>query len=443
MDILVLFFISIVLFVIILATYYIYKSLKQQKKFSEIEFLIKKGNYKQALNLASTYLKEKKSFLIYYMIAQAYEGLNDITNAIKFYEEALTKFAHEYRRNTKIDLLIKIGDLYAKNGELISASGNYIMALNENPNEYRALYALGNMYYKGKNYQKAAFYLEKLVQVKPENWNAHYLLGRIHYYQNNFRKAIIELENTLKLNISDSSSRNNITLLLADIYTSNKNYRESIVLLRPLMERNDTFNEAFIRILKNLVLDNQLQTAIEMGNRYMDKITPNIKHQVLYMLGQAYFYKKDFLRAIDCWSKAYHINPDYADLKDLMVKYKALVENPLLEDYFTPDENAFIEFIIKCLHTRILLPGIDKNNFKIFKSDDNQCHIFFRLPSAITPADLKEIENTIRQELLGSLPIILYSLFGTVPECKADSFYKKVNEISGDQFIKIFASTKK
>ncbi len=438
MNIFLLFLVSIGLFLVIIGIVLIYRLYLSSKKLNYLEDAINSGRYKEALDLATEYLKEKRSFLAYYYSARAYEGLKDYPKAIKFYEDSITYFSIEVRKSLKIDVLIRIGDLYNQKNDYVKASGNYMLALQENSLDIRALYKLSDIYYKSKNYQKVISNLEKTVMIKSDFWQGFGLLGKAYTKIGNYRKAVYAFESALRLPINDNREKNNLYFQLADVYTNLKNYKESINVLKPLLNDTDYFEESLIKILKNLILDNQMKEAIRISSAYSDRLPNKYKDQALYMQGRAYFDQEDYLRAIDAWVRAYRINPDYADLKDLMAKYKVLIDYPLLEDFYSKDESHFNDFVYNYLKLHSSQIISSEKNFKIFKEGNSRCHIFFKVPYAMNVSDLKRAEEALNREYSGNMTCLLYTLFGTAPECKDYGFYKQVQEISGEQFILTF-----
>jgi tetratricopeptide (TPR) repeat protein len=430
--------ISAGLFLIALGSSFLYRMYQARQRLNAIEDAISAGRFQEALDLSTNYLKEKRSFIAYYYIARAYEGLKDTAKAVKFYEDSITYFSAEVKKNMKVDVLVRIGDIYNQKKDYVMASGNYMLALQENPTEIRALYQLAYIYYQSKNYQKAIGNLEKIVVFKPDFWQALSLLGKSYSKIGKHRKAVYYFESVLKLNINDNREKHNIYFRLADVYTNVKSYKESINVLKPLLNESEYLEEALLKILKNLVLDSQMKEAIKMAMAYSDKLSNKYKDQALYILGRAYFDQGEYLRAIDSWVKAYQLNPDYLDLKELMARYKVLIDNPLLEDYYSKDESIFNDFIYNYLRLHSSQIIVSEKNFKIFREGTSRCHLFFRGPYAMNLGDLKKAEEAMLREYSGNMTCLLYTLFGTTPECKDYGFYKQIQELSGDQFVIIF-----
>jgi tetratricopeptide (TPR) repeat protein len=438
MNIFLLFLIAMGIFLVVLGVYALYRLSLGSRRLNVIESALNSGKYREALDMSTEYLKDKRSFIIYYYIARAYEGLKDFPRAVKFYEDSITYFSQEIRKNLKIDILIRIGNLYNQKKDYVMASGNYLLALQENPTEIRALYQLSEIYFNSKNYQKAISNLEKLILIKPEFWQALNLLGKACSKTGNSRRAVYAFESALKLPINDNHDKNNIYFELADVYYNMKNYREAINVLKLLLNDPEYLEESLLKILKSMILNNQLKEAIQMASAYLTRISNKYKDQALYIMGRAYFGMGEYLQAIDSWVKAYMVNPDYADLKELMARYKVLVDNPLLEDYFSKDETIFNDFIYNYLklHTSQVISS--EKNFKIYKEGNARCHIFYRVPYAMNAADLKRAEEVLVQEYAGNMTCLLYTLFSTTPDCRESGFYKQVQEISGDQFVLTF-----
>ena len=438
MNIFYLILIAAGIFLIALGVSFLYKIYKSRQRVIAIEDEINAGRYQSALDLSTEFFKEKRSFIAYYYIARSCEGLKDYSKAIKYYEDAINYFSGEIKKSMKAEVLIRIGDMYNHNKDYVMASGNYMLALQENPAAIRALYQLSFIYYNSKNYQKAISNLEKLAIIKTDFWEALSLLGKAYNEIGGYRKAAYYFESALKLSINDNLERNNINFRLAEVYSNLKNYKASINILKPLLNNNDYFEESLLKILKNLILDNQIKETIKISMTYMDKLSNKYKDQCLYILGRAYFDQGEYLSAIDAWVKAFQINPDYADLRELMTKYKILLDNPLLEDYYSKEESIFNDFIFNYLRLHISQIISSEKSFKIFRESNSKMHIFFRNPFAMNSSDLKQTEEALLHEYTSNMVCLLYTLFGTTQDCKDNGFYKQVQEISGDQFVMVF-----
>jgi tetratricopeptide (TPR) repeat protein len=437
MNIFLLFLLALCIALIITGSAVLIRLYQSRQRFVYMQTALTAGHYREVLDLASEQLKVRKSFMLYYYIARAYEGLQDFPMALRFYEDSITYFPQEIRRNMKIEILGRIGDIYSLKKDYIKASANYLMALRENPTDIKALYQMADIYYKSKNFQKAISNLEKIVKIKPDYWRAFTLMGKSYFRIGNYRKAIYSFESALKLNITVPDEKSEAYFLLADAYTNMKNYKESINVLKTLLEDKEYFEEALLKILRDMLIDNQMKEAIKTGKAYVEKLSPTTKNQALYMLGRAYFNQGDYLEAIDCWVEAYQINPDFADLKDLIARYKILIETPALEDYYTEDEKNFNDFIYNYFRLHSTQIIISYKNFKIFREGNIKCHVFYRIPYAMNLTDFKKIEETLMAEHSPNLSCIIYSLFGLSPECKEYGFYKQVQEISSEQFVQL------
>ncbi len=456
MKIILLFLLISGLFLIVIGVRLIIRLSKLYKMQGDIELAISEGRYGKALELSKGYFKDYRSYLAYYYMARAYEGLQDAENAVKYYDDLITYFDKELRKHFRVEVLIRIGDLYNKNKDYITASGYYVLALKEDPTEIMALFQLAGIYYNSKNYQKAITNLKKVLVLKPDSWQAFSLLGKAYNKTGNYQKAAYAFESALALPVSDIIEKNDISFRLAEVYTDSKCYNEAIKVLKTLLNEKDYAEDSLLKILENMIRINHLEEAINIVAAYSGKLTSKTKDKVFYMLGRAYFDQCSYLQAVDSWFKAYEINPDFADLKELLERYKVLLDNPLLEDYYSGDDEIFNEFIYSRLglhSTQIVILeksrhdisrgediscSLEKGNFVIFREDNSKCHVFFRRPYEMNVSDLKKMEEALMSGHVANLKCMLYTLFGTSRETKEYGFYKKVMEFSGDQFILAF-----
>jgi type IV pilus assembly protein PilF len=132
---------------------------------------------------------------------------------------------------------------------------------------------LGQAYLaEGKN---AAAYkqLKKAEALNPDDPHTHFALGVFYYRQENYTPAISEYKKTLELKPDYASARNNLGI----VYLALKDWDSAITCFKD-------------------VLDNYIYA------------TP---HFPLYLLGQAYYNKKEYRSSVKYFKEALKMKPDY------------------------------------------------------------------------------------------------------------------------------------
>ncbi len=336
--------------------------------------------------------------------------------------------------------MIRIAALYEEIEDLETSRGYYKIILSEYPNNTTALFKLGKIYFMKNELIKAKTYLEKYITLKHDNAETFLLLSKTYYKLENYMKAFdyisLWFEKKDEFNISDKTYNENI-IYLSDIYVNIKKYNEALNVLRPLLENEEFIKEALLRITKIYILLKEFEKATSIVSDYIIKVPQDEKIPVLYELANAYFGEGELYKAITIWTEITSFNPKYKDVNEILEKYKILDENKFLENYFTNNEEIFSSFIMKSFGIKEYQINYRNKTFWIIK-EENLCHVLYKEPNPIIPLILNSIENYIIDEGMSTYSVTLFSLFGADKSCYSINFFKKINLVSGEQFILFF-----
>ena len=414
------------------------KFLKKETSVSAMEKAIKAGNFKKALAIG---LKEiqvnPNDFVTKYYIAQSYEGLHDFTNAAIFYEKATLAASGSGQDVLKPQLYMKVAELNKKRGNMKEALGYYMLVLEKIPKHSKAMYEVGEIFFETENFKKAREYLESFSTIKPDHIKTKYYLGQIYYKLTDYNGCVQVLESIKDRATNDDVMYQKIANLLADSYLVLKRYENAIKTLSPLLENRETFEAALVKVVDAYVRNNQYEKAIELARANMSRLSKNMRAELLYQIGSAYFKYGEIYKAVVVWKEAFDINPAFRDLKDLMTKFKMMLENPSMETVFTRNLPAFEQNISKRIKMKTVNQIVRKETYWMAKSSD-VVYVIYRLVSQVSMLDLEDIASQLRTEMMSATAIHLYSLFGVSDEAKAHFLYRKLTEINGQGFIAAF-----
>jgi len=174
------------------------KELSTYDVVDKINLLISKGKYKEAIIVGEEAIQKKnmKNEMVYFNLGVAYEENKNLKKAIEMYEEALQinknissaylnsgncytelgnyeealrlmKIARDMespilRRSTSIN----IARVLALMGKEHEAEEELLGILKQEPNDIAALYSLGVLNKRGKNYPEAIKYFEKVLSLE-------------------------------------------------------------------------------------------------------------------------------------------------------------------------------------------------------------------------------------------------------------------------------------
>jgi tetratricopeptide (TPR) repeat protein len=112
-------------------------------------------------------------------------------HAIQIYRKLLDEYPDDY------SIYLRLGLVYMEMGNLTAAEQVLLKALRALPNDSEVLYALGVISYRGEDYDRALFYLRRLVERDMPK--AHYSLGLVHWKRSELNDAERHLKRTLEL----------------------------------------------------------------------------------------------------------------------------------------------------------------------------------------------------------------------------------------------------
>lgn len=404
--------------------------LKKDNALAVIEKNLKEGYYKKALNLSLKYVNENPNdFLIKFYIAQAYEGLKEIQLAIQYFEKASITASLSSQDDIKTQIFLKIAELYKKTKRFNEALGYYVLALEKDPKNSKALLSASELLFEMKNYKKAKDYLESAIKIKPDNLRARFILAKVYIFLNYLQDAANQLEYILQnIKVNDEVLIANSTLLLADVFLSLKNYQKAIQTLKPFLENSDQFESILNKIIEIYIKMGQTRQAVEMANSNMNRVSKQKEAEILYLIAAAYFKEGDIYRAVKIWEEAFKKNPVYKDLKNLVNRYLYIIHNPSLEPLFSKNEGVFGEFAIKLLKVPYIKQTIKKDTFWAFESGEKS-YVIYKRPYPIPTSELIEVQRVINQNFKANTLFTLYSLYGITNDTNTSNTSYNANKM--------------
>ncbi|MGC8765977.1 MAG: tetratricopeptide repeat protein [Brevinematia bacterium] len=424
-NIVFLIWVAVVLFAIGLIILIILKFIKKDTILVTIEKSLKEGSYKKALNLALKIAKDSpKDFLIKYYIAQAYEGLKDYRQAAIYYERASIAASLSAQEEIKNQIFLKVAESFKKIRKYNESMGYYVLVLEKEPKNLKALFGISELLFEQENYRKAKEYLETYVKLKPDNLKARFMLGKSSAKTNDYSAAMDHLEFILQnIKINDEVLINNTSLLLADVYIATKNYSKAINILKKLLDKGVEPDVVTVKIADAYLRNNQTREAIVFAQQNLSKVSKDSQCELHYLIGNAYMKEDEIMKAAQSWQAAYKINPSYRDLRIIVSRYSYLIEHPELEPLFSKNESAFENFVLNLLNYPYIKQIIKKDSFWAIESGDI-CYVIYRKPFPASVAEVSEMEKLIKMNFKANTKCILFSLYGITNE----------NNTSGDTY---------
>lgn len=238
------------------------KNKKQEKKanFKLLQYYIDNEDYESAATIGELLLdyqlSKKEKYNVYYDLATSYLFLAKTEKALEVGREA------QYLYPKKIETKLLLGNIYRNNSLNELAIVKFKECLDVDDDNLEALTNLGNIYNFQENYSASLNYFEQAereaVHDNKELSVDDYINMAISAKEIGRRaQAQAILENIKKKNKKSS-------LLLVDIYRSEKEYDKAIKILMPFVYHKDTDIEIYCNLAQMYLLSGKFNEAKDL-----------------------------------------------------------------------------------------------------------------------------------------------------------------------------------
>jgi tetratricopeptide (TPR) repeat protein len=226
-------------------------------------------------------------------------------DAIFLYEEALKVNPKSSR------IRHAIGQIYEKLGQDDKAIAYYEEAYKTNPQYIKVSQSMGDLYAKKGDADKAAEAIERAVKISPHNTQRQAQLGKIYLSAGNVEKADAVFKEAIKV-----APKN------ADLQTEiGEAYLKA--------GHDDKAAEAFkgsLNVVESVHVYNRLGIALRRKGKYLEaieeykkalRVDPN-DEAIYYNMGRAYLEADKKKDAISAFKNALVIDPDFKECKEIL-----------------------------------------------------------------------------------------------------------------------------
>jgi len=228
---------------------------------------------------------EPRQQLMSFHLAQYYFTRNDFARAVIYYERAgYNNLSNEEIADAKFELAYS----YLKVGQLNNAKPlfNEIHQLPDNKYYYDANYYYGFLSYQDRDYNNALASFQKVESIPKYRGMVPYYIAQIYYFQGNKDQAIRYGESKLEQN--DINNRQELNLLMGQIYFEKKEFAKALPLLEAYVKNSDKVSKEIMYELSYCYYNaNQVDKAIE-GFKQLSNEKDSLGQNSMYLLGDLY-----------------------------------------------------------------------------------------------------------------------------------------------------------
>ena len=296
--------------------------------------------------------KIKNSLKAAYFYGASLYKIDDISNAILCLApiEKKPEFENFPFKSQYYEIL---ADCFFNSGSFLNAFYYFYLLLQNEPNNFHALFRIGHIYAANGQFNKAKVFLNDAKQLKPKNKDIFLILGQMELLENRYSEAISYL------NVVKEMDTKNINVLFYIGYAklALKNLSEAVDYLKQVITKT---KDPKLLTISYYLLGNifQKQNNTKMAIEYYQKFLENRKfakkefiEDVLYNLMLAYFYLREYQKAFQILDILFSMDRNYKDVSDIAFERDRIVSKTefikQLEDWSSINQIIFPDYVIE------------------------------------------------------------------------------------------------
>jgi tetratricopeptide (TPR) repeat protein len=237
----------------------------------------------------------------YYHLGLCQIELNQLEEA----KASLEKAAEADAQNSQI--LTKLADVYHKTGEFDKAAETYTRLAEQNPDDAKYYFnTIVKMYDEAGMQDKAIEATKKMIDLNPQDADAIYNLGYMYLKLKNYDEAITTFKRAIEVRPDFEYAYSN----LGYCYIQQKKYSESIETYKKLVEINPENPDGWMSIGTGYMYLKKFDPAVAPLQRAIELRPDN--GYAYYNLGVCFLNLQDYQSARDIHKQLQSVNPDLA-----------------------------------------------------------------------------------------------------------------------------------
>lgn len=331
--------IVVLLFVLAVGAYYIFKSLAGPRKIEEIEKIIQSGRYREAIDQLSRLIEnDDRNMRLHYLLAHCHRKEGNTGNAIIEYRQCV-KIGKFGPGATETNVRQGLADALESAGNFTEAKNEYLILTTIDPGNASHFSNVGKLFFRAGLHVKAVNFLLKATQLNEKDYEAMALLGQSQYHLQAYQDARASLIKAVNLKADHTVAHYYLGLCLrymGDLDWAYKEFEKA--------EKDDALKDKAI-LAKGMVLVDQENyakavTELERGVRIA---TTNLDTaiNIRYVLALAAEKNRDLQTAIANWEKIESLKPGFRDVRDRLSQYSDFRTDDSIKDFLIASNTQF------------------------------------------------------------------------------------------------------
>lgn len=336
--------------IVIFAFIILVKNILAPKRAAQLATLYKQNKVGQATKLAKQLLvKDPRNVDAHYYLALCY--LADSKPEIALMElKAIDQIGLFEGMISEVVFRNTIGDLYLRFNQYEEAQKEYLLLIQQEPDNPHYYYLAGKMFELRDHAEKAVKYYRKTIELDRRHADAHARLGNILFRAKHHAEAKTVLEQALQLQPGNALA----CFYLGKIAKDNKDFKAAISNFEKALKDNELKGKAllergscFLAMGDNVRAEAELERAVKLGGS-------EDSNEVLfsrYLLAHLYEQQRKIDEAIAQWEAIAARKPGFRDVGAKLAEYQDLRADDKMKDYLTASNDEFANICKKAVET--------------------------------------------------------------------------------------------
>lgn len=190
----------------------------------------------------------------------------------------------------------------------------YTKLIKENHDDAEAYYERGTLYAGRGNYDRAIKDFSSAIKLEPENVTFYYSRGRCYYFKNNINAAIADSTKAIEINSEFTDGYLGRGIYLDRIGKKDESLKDFIIAIKDYNYKIALNSADALDYVNHGIINQYLDKTDEAISDYEKAIGIEADNfQIYYYRGMLYFLKQNYSFAIDDFTKAIMLNPNFAE----------------------------------------------------------------------------------------------------------------------------------
>lgn len=289
-------------------------------RVSKLDCMILYEEYIDGLSYAKEAIDEyPNEYELYELKGMILEKIGKEDDVVEFYQEVVEKFPDEDNANLSLGVYYYWNGLYEK----------AIESFKEHKAIEDAHVWLGYCYQAIEDYKEAKKIALELISLYPKSYDGYNLMGNSLSFESDYMKASEYFEKALEFAIDDTPAVNLVSCL-----SSGLRYKQSIDRGLSLIEDYPLSSDLYYEIMSSYFYRNDYLEAIEYADKYYD-LSGDVS--AFYVTALCYYYLNDFNKALESVNNYLDIYPDNENALSLKssIDTKSTSDLDQIKEYFS------------------------------------------------------------------------------------------------------------